>query len=194
VHGCEIADGSQVLTWAAIDNPDTPGEQEGYYCVVKYSGQAGNKSANPATEVDVETQTGKLTYADWKAVKRTDWCKEVDGEEGTCQRQSTKSQWGALLGDAPENYPQSWDADTKESSVSCSAYRFTSTLNNYMEIKYGTAYEVATGFMIYDNDTDYDAGKVNAKMNGAGTKVTMTFEAATALALGATVLTALSFF
>ena len=64
VHSCDIAKDATVLTWAAIENPDVPGEQEGFYCSALYTAKDGNKSV-AISEADVETQTGKLDYNNW---------------------------------------------------------------------------------------------------------------------------------
>ena len=189
VHDCEITNAATVLTWAAIENPDVAGEQEGFYCYTRYQAPDGKKSAGFA-DVDVETQQGKLDYAAWSAVQRKDWCKEVEGEEGTCKRQGS-SQWKVLPGDGETNYPQTWDADTKKSSLACSAYRFAKSIDHYMEIKFGVEYTVKTGFMIYENGADFDNGI--ASRSKAGTAVMMTFEAAAALAVGASIISALAF-
>ena len=153
VHGCEITDGSYVLTWVQIMNDALPGESEGFYCQTEYNGQAGIKSAT-LNEVDVETQSGVLDYACWSAVERRMWCKDSD----TCMRQSV-SQWRAYITDAPTNYPTRWDGT--ESSATCSAYRSMETDNNYMVLKFAPeSYQVKTGFKIYASKADYDAGVV----------------------------------
>lgn len=82
--------------------------------------------------------------------------------------------------DLQENYPASYDDNI--SFASCSAYRTVGSITGW-EMKTGTAYEVDTGYMIYDTEADYDAGLPSA--TGAGTTVTMTFEAAAALVAGA---------
>ena len=60
-----------------------------------------------------------------------------------------------------------------------------------MEIKFGSPYTVQNGYMIYENGADYDSGKVQ-KM-GKGAPITMNFEAAAALAAGASLLLSMAF-
>ena len=118
---------------------------------------------------------------------RRDWCK--DGAAGfesiDCERQTVSSQWQKFATDMPENYPMSYDNNVSE--VSCSAFRFLSTLSSYMDIKLGIGYTVNTGYMLYNDEMAYNTGDPYA--NEAGSTVEMMFEAAAALAAGAALLT-----
>ena len=181
VHGCEIADGSIVLTWAQLANPDMAGESEGFYCTVDYTKGA---ESTGVTDVYVKTLTGKVDFAGLGAVTPGDWCKEVDAETDTCMRQSLDS-WNRMLTNADVNYPID-NMDDDLSAASCSAWRKDESPNNYMEIKMGTEYDVKTGYMIYVNQAAYDNG--NAVSSGSGIMVGMTFENAATLAVGAAML------
>ena len=88
VSECDIADGAQVLTWAQIENPETPGDMEGFYCVITFSQE--NATARETT--DVETQQGAgLDYANFGSIVRTNWCTPegllASGEAADCERQ-----------------------------------------------------------------------------------------------------------
>ena len=37
IHGCDIDNGAVVVTYAALENPDKPGEAEGFYCSAKFT-------------------------------------------------------------------------------------------------------------------------------------------------------------
>ena len=137
---------------------------------------------------DVETLTGTLDFASWNDVIRTDWCKTEEGvEDPECARMSV-SQWQKLLSDAETNYPISYDNETETGSATCTARRFLTTPNNYMEIKKAVPYTVTSGFKIYNSVEDYDSGTVGA--NGSGSAQEFLFDAATTLFAGAAALTA----
>jgi len=90
VSGCDIADGAKVLQWAEIEDPDTPGNVEGFYCTIEFD----QSESSAAMGADVETQTGTdIDYSSWDMVVRTDWCKQVEGAEDNseCTRQSASS-------------------------------------------------------------------------------------------------------
>jgi len=154
------------------------------------------------TSADVETQSGALDYASWNTVQRRDWCKDessermlqddgADDEEEEdktgCKRFSV-SQWQKLLTDAETNYPISYDNATSTGSATCTARRFLSTPGNYMEIMKGTGYSVTSGYIIYNNEADYDAG--TASSFGSGEAQEFMFDAAATLFAGAAALTA----
>jgi len=199
VSGCDINDGATVLTWAQIENPDDPGQYEGFYCAITFD----QSDATAMQSADVETQSGALDYASWSGVLRTDWCKEAPAaarllqEEGAdtaededktgCERFSV-SQWQKLLTDAETNYPISYDPATSIGSATCTARRFLSTPGNYMEIMKGTGYKVTSGYIIYDNEANYDAG--TASSFGSGEEQEFMFDAAATLFAGAAALTA----
>jgi len=111
VSGCDIYDGSIVLAWAQIEDPDTPGNVEGFYCYIEFD--QSNVSAMASADVETQTGTG-VDYAEWNDIVRTQWCLELD-EEGNkhaeCDRQSV-SQWQKLGTDAQTNYPISYDNNT----------------------------------------------------------------------------------
>jgi len=52
VSDCDIPEGAIVLTWAEIEDPDTPGNLEGFYCSVEFS----QSNATAMASADVETQ------------------------------------------------------------------------------------------------------------------------------------------
>merc|ERR1712048_1349804 len=89
VSDCDIPEGAIVLTWAEIEDPDTPGNLEGSYCSIEFS----QSNASAMASADVETQTGTgVDYDDWNEIPRTQWCDGVVvDEEGVvpdCTRQS----------------------------------------------------------------------------------------------------------
>ena len=55
-----------------------------------------------------------------------------------------------MLADPADNYASTFDETTLMSSQTCTAKRFLQTPNNFIHIKYGTAYKVRTGFYIYE--------------------------------------------
>jgi len=68
VSDCDIQEGAIVLTWAEIEDPDTPGNLEGFYCSIEFS----QSNATAMASADVETQTGTgLDYDDWDSIPRT---------------------------------------------------------------------------------------------------------------------------
>lgn len=93
VSGCDIPEGAVVLTWAEIQDPDTPDNIEGFYCSIEFS----QSNATAMASADVETQTGTgVDYDDWNELVRTQWCDGVtmvEDEIPECTRQSTKSTW-----------------------------------------------------------------------------------------------------
>lgn len=120
VSGCDIPDGAQVLTWAQIEDPDTPGNIEGFYCNVAFS----QTNASAMASADVETQTGTgLDYASYNDIQRRDWC---NGEDDDCERQSV-SQWQKLASDAPTNYPSEYETSSSTGSSTCAARRIQET-------------------------------------------------------------------
>jgi len=93
-----------------------------------------------------------------------------------------------MISDAQTNYPIYYDSATSKGEATCSAYRLLSTPNAYMEIKYDTPYKVSSGYKIYNNLADYDAGVV--AMSGDGDSGEFTFMNASALAATAVLLSA----
>lgn len=81
-----------------------------------------------------------------------------------------------MLTNLEQNYPSKWDEETEISSQRCSVWRKRQSPDNYIEIKYGTPYEVRTGYKVYlsaiDEKPEYMA---------FGTTILMTFEVATTL-------------
>lgn len=51
--GGEVPDDGYVLTWAQIEDPETPGNIEGFYCSVKYS-----QTETYGDEISIETFEG----------------------------------------------------------------------------------------------------------------------------------------
>ena len=92
VSDCDIADGATVLTWAEIEDPDTPGNIEGFYCTIKFA----QANMNARDSADLETQTGTgVDYEAFNAIPRLNWCTPaglVDGVAPECERQDV-SQW-----------------------------------------------------------------------------------------------------
>jgi hypothetical protein len=93
VSGCDIPDGARVLSWAEIEDPETPGNIEGFYCTIEFDQSEDTAMAS----ADLETQTGTdIDYASWNDVIRTDWCKQdetkTSEENPECTRQ-TASSW-----------------------------------------------------------------------------------------------------
>ena len=93
VAGCDIDDGARVLSWAEIEDPETPGNIEGFYCTIEFDQSEDTAMAS----ADLETQTGTdIDYASWNDVIRTDWCKQdetkTSDENPECTRQ-TASSW-----------------------------------------------------------------------------------------------------
>ena len=94
---CDIPQGAWVLTWAEIEDPDTPGNLEGFYCALEFD----QTNASAMASADVETQQGVgVDYDDWDGIARTKWCDGVttvedEGEDVVpeCTRQATKSTW-----------------------------------------------------------------------------------------------------
>jgi len=188
VSGCDIPDGARVLSWAEIEDPETPGNIEGFYCTIEFD-QSEDTAMSSA---DLETQTGTdIDYASWDDVVRTDWCKQTEGSEENpeCKRQSASS-WQKLALNAEENYPISYDATTEIGSATCTGRRMLDTPNAYMTIKSG-AYSVKSGYKIYNSKADYDGG-VTA-MSGNGSAQEFMFEGAATLFAGAAMLTATLF-
>jgi len=185
VSGCDIADGARVLSWAEIEDPETPGNVEGFYCTIEFD----QSEDTAALSADLETQTGTdIDYASWDAVVRTDWCKQTEGSEenSECTRQSASS-WQKLALNAEENYPISYDAATSMASATCTGRRMLDTPNAYMTIKSG-AYSVKSGYKVYNSEADYDAAIV--AMSGNGSAQEFMFEGAATLFAGAAMLTA----
>merc|ERR1711971_655985 len=184
VSECEIGEGAIVMTWAQVEDPDTPGNIEGHYCTIKFS----QTNATARESADVETQAGTgVDYAAWNAVKRTDWCTPNQTPTPECTRQSV-SQWQRLAADAQTNYPIYFNDATSKGEATCSAHRFLKTMNNYMELKTATPYKVTSGYKIYNSVADYDAETVSS--HGAGSVNEFTLEAASALFAGAALLSA----
>jgi len=187
VSDCDIADGARVLTWAEIEDPDTPGNIEGFYCTITFS----QINASARETADVETQTGTgVDYAAFNAIPRLNWCTPqgpVDGVAPVCERQSV-SQWQILGSDAQTNYPISYNAATSKGEATCSAHRILSTPSNYMELKTATPYTFTSGYKIYNTMADYDNGIVG--FNGSGAAQEFTLEGASTLFAGAAMLTA----
>jgi hypothetical protein len=153
------------------------------------------------SSADVETQSGVLDYASWNGVMRKDWCKEAEtarmlqdeeadeeAEDKTGCKRFPVSQWQKLLTDSETNYPISYDPATSMGSATCTARRFLSTPGNYMEVMKGTGYKVTSGYIIYDNETNYDDG--TASSFGSGEEQEFMFDAAATLFAGAAALTA----
>jgi hypothetical protein len=185
VSGCDIPDGARVLSWAEIEDPETPGNVEGFYCTIEFD-QSEDTAMGSA---DLETQTGTdIDYASWNEVVRTDWCKQTEGSEenSECTRQSASS-WQKLALNAEENYPISYDVATSKGSATCTGRRMLDTPNAYMAIKSG-AYSVKSGYKIYNNVADYDGAVV--AMSGNGSAQEFMFEGAATLFAGAAMLTA----
>jgi hypothetical protein len=185
VSGCDIPDGARVLSWAEIEDPETPGNVEGFYCTIEFD-QSEDTAMGSA---DLETQTGTdIDYASWNEVVRTDWCKQTEGSEDNseCTRQSASS-WQKLALNAEENYPISYDVATSKGSATCTGRRMLDTPNAYMAIKSG-AYSVKSGYKIYNNVADYDGAVV--AMSGNGSAQEFMFEGAATLFAGAAMLTA----
>jgi hypothetical protein len=185
VSGCDIPDGARVLSWAEIEDPETPGNVEGFYCTIEFD-QSEDTAMGSA---DLETQTGTdIDYASWNEVVRTDWCKQTEGSEenSECTRQSASS-WQKLALNAEENYPISYDVATSKGSATCTGRRMLDTPNAYMAIKSGT-YSVKSGYKIYNNLADYDGAVV--AMSGNGSAQEFMFEGAATLFAGAAMLTA----
>ena len=55
VFGCEFPTDAKVLTWAEVEDPDTPGNIEGFYCSLTYSQE---ESSAVRFSIDVQTHTG----------------------------------------------------------------------------------------------------------------------------------------
>ena len=183
VSDCDIEDGAMVLTWAEIEDPDTPGNIEGFYCTIEFS----QVNATATASADVETLTGTgVDFKSWNDLVRTTWCDE--NSEADCDRMSI-SQWQKLASDAQTNYPIEYDSATSKGDATCTAHRFLSTPNNYMEIKTGTPYKVTSGFKIYSTGADYQNGVVSDRF-GSGSANEFTFEAATTLLAGAALISA----
>ena len=179
VHGCEIEDKSYVLTWAVLDDLDEPGMQEAFYCHVEY-----NKEQETATQTQIyaKTMDGKnIDIGSWDAAAPDTWCGD---ENEDCKRQTT-DQWTRLLTDPETNFPFD-NQDDEKSAVSCSVWRAAKTPNNAVEIKLGMPYKVKTGYKIYATNTALAAGDV--KSSGNGLIQEMTFDAASYVLAGATIL------
>lgn len=99
------------------------------------------------------------------------------------------SQWQKLASDAQTNYPIEYNTATSKGDATCTAHRFLSTPNNYMEVKTGTPYKVTSGFKIYSTGADYQNGIVSDRF-GSGSANEFTFEAATTLLAGAALISA----
>jgi len=93
-----------------------------------------------------------------------------------------------MISDAQTNYPIDYNTATSKGTATCSAYRLLSTPNNYMEIKYDVPYTVTSGYKIYANQADFDAGTV--QWSGDGNSGEFTFMNASALAATAILLSA----
>ena len=114
-----IPSDAQVLTWAALENPDEPGMQEGYYCYLTYV--QGDASAG-LTTLDVETLYGELDFQAWSDKARNTWCEDGEPEAENCERY-TISKWQRYATNMQENYPTSFENNV--SSAACSAGRTT---------------------------------------------------------------------
>jgi len=189
VSGCDIADGARVLTWAQIEDPDTPGNIEGFYCTITFS----QTNVTATASADVETQTGTgVDYAAWNDVTRNLWCNgeetsNVGDETPVCERMSI-SQWQKLASDAATNYPMVYNTATSMGEATCTAHRFLKTPSNYISMKTDTVYKVTSGFKIYNTEVDYNAGTVG--LSGSGSANEFTFESATTLLAQAVLLSA----
>ena len=56
-------------------------------------------------------------------------------------------------------------------SATCSARRPLIATNNSMEIVKGTAYSITSGFMIYDNEADFDSGTASSSRSGEAQEI-----------------------
>lgn len=183
VSECDIEDGAMVLTWAEIDDPDSPGNKEGFYCTIEFS----HTNATATASADVETLTGPgLDFASFNDLVRTTWCDS--NSEADCDRMSI-SQWQKLISDAQLNYPISYNTATSKGDATCTAHRALSTPNDYMAIKTGTPYSVTSGYKIYSTGADYQAGIVSDRF-GNGNANEFIFEGATTLLAGAAIISA----
>ena len=115
VSECLIDSNAKVLTWSALENPDEPGEWEGYYCALTYV--QGDASAAQLS-IDVETLYGELDFDMWSEVDRRTWCNE--NSDYDCERY-TLSKWQKYITNMQENYGTSFE--NNRSSVSCTAGR-----------------------------------------------------------------------
>ena len=122
-----------------------------------------------------------IDIGSWDAASPNTWCDESNED---CKRQTT-DQWTRLLTDPETNFPFD-NQDDGKSAVSCSVWRANKTPNNAMEIKLGTPYKVQTGYKIYATGADLTNGATTASGNGLLQE--MTFDAASYLLAGATLL------
>ena len=81
-----------------------------------------------------------------------------------------------------------WDSEETTSSQTCSLWRKRRSPDNHIELKFGTTYQVRTGYKIYTNDDEVPISEAT------GETVLMTFESASTLVLaGLTLCSVLTF-
>ena len=97
---------------------------------------------------DVDIQTFEGTAVDFARTVQNRPSQWYYLSHWDARRQET-SQWNQMIANPEENYGSTWDETTQVSSQACTAKRYLETPNNYIEIKYGTAYTVRTGYYIY---------------------------------------------
>ena len=177
VGDCAMAEGNVVLSWAEMDDPDTPGVSEAFYCMVTYR---DGKPAAVQTDIRAKTMDGEdIDMAAWTNEDPNVWC-SAQHSNGACERHTTDA-WNRVLSEPQTNFPLTSEGDKQ--SASCSLFRLSSSPNETFEIKNGTPYTVRTGYILYADDAAVTSG--TALDSGAGSAVEMTFSAAATLLAGA---------
>ena len=175
VGDCAMAEGNVALTWVEMDDPETPGVSEAFYCAITFR---DGKPAAAQTDIRAKTMDGEdIDMAAWTAVTPTEWC---SAQDGPCARHTTDA-WNRVASEPQTNFPYTSEGDKQ--STSCSLFRPSSSPNETFEIKNGTPYTVRTGYILYADDAAMTAG--TALDSGVGAAVEMTFSAAATLLAGA---------
>ena len=177
VGDCAMAEGNIALTWAEMDDPDTPGVSEAFYCAVTFR---DGKPAAVQTDIRAKTMDGEdIDMAAWTDEAPDVWC-SAQHSNGACERHTTDA-WTRVVSEPQTNFPLTSEGDKQ--SASCSLFRPSSSPNETFEIKNDTPYTVRTGYILYADEAAMQAG--TALDSGAGVAVEMVFSAAATLLAGA---------
>ena len=179
VGDCPMEEGNIALTWAEMDDPDTPGVSEAFYCAVTYR---DGKPAALQTDIRAKTMDGKnIDMAAWASEPESPevWC-SAQHSNGDCERHTTDA-WNRVVSEPQTNFP--YTSEGSMQSTSCTLFRTSTSPNETFEIKNGTPYTVRTGYILYKDEAAMQAGE--AGDHGAGAAVEMTFSAAATLLAGA---------